>query len=118
MELTKSTTTTSTNESTITSITSTRNTRNNNNNKITTPNTTMNDSNNGSDSRKKPQLFHSVSIIVEPVYDDDDSCSIPLVLTPNEVVVTSTAGSESTIIPSSVSPTSPILDYDDFIFGK
>lgn len=59
---------------------------------------------------KRPQLFHSVSIIVEPVLDDNSS-SIPLLLTPTSDI----QSSESPLQPS---PQSPVLDYDDFIFGK
>lgn len=114
MELTSKVTTTTTNTSSFTI----KNTANkvNTNTPITTSSTpttpTMSESTCENDLRKKPQLFHSVSIIVEPVLDDDSS-SIPLVLTPSEV----TTGNENTIMPS-VSPTSPVLDYDDFIFGK
>ncbi|XP_025018001.1 probable serine/threonine-protein kinase DDB_G0275165 isoform X2 [Tetranychus urticae] len=112
MELTSKATTTTT---TTTSSFTIKNSANKN---IATPTTTtstpttptMNESTCENDLRKKPQLFHSVSIIVEPVLDDDSS-SIPLVLTPSEV----TTGNENTIMPS-VSPTSPVLDYDDFIF--
>lgn len=57
---------------------------------------------------KRPQLFHSVSIIVEPVLDDEHS-SKPLILTPTSDIKSSEASPQSP---------SPILDYDDFIFGK
>ncbi|XP_074593220.1 uncharacterized protein LOC141848963 [Brevipalpus obovatus] len=61
---------------------------------------------------KRPQLFHSVSIIVEPVLDDD-SVTEPLVLTPTTDVKVTAPREDSPIQPS---PQSPILDYDDFIF--
>jgi len=60
-------------------------------------------------SKEKPNLFHSVSIVVEPVIEDDTTSCIPFRLSPSDIKSSESieAGSQSSI-----------YDLDNFIFGK